>query len=309
MTYLDKLNIELDTARAEKSAVLQLCVELEGIENRLPSRQRTLQGLTKAVEKELKDVVKLESFSFAAFWQTIIGNKEKELEKEQEEYLDVLVQYEEIKKEVDYMLVRKKELSKAPIQHKAIKEQIARLLENKENTLISSNATVATALKKIGVSIEVQRDIVQYITIVLEQGRALETNLTQMLQMARNMPSKHTTTYGIDGEAYGFNYNYGHIMQRIVFELSQLQHKLNNYTDCIKKVEQLIKPKQRINTGHYKMYATYVTHDLEKNALQKTKGVYAVVKQTQKMMYTYLAEESKLLRKLERERIELIDKY
>jgi hypothetical protein len=310
MTYLEKLNEEIATTKTEKSRLLQLCVELEGIENRLPSKQRDLAKAAKLLEKELKDVENLKGLSFVALWQTLIGNRKEKLSKEEEEYLAAKLEYEELKEELEIMTNRKIALSTVVVEYEQIKKKVERLLKNKEHFLISMEISVSSTLEQLGNFVENKSAVVNELEVVIELGEQLNRTMLKMFSLIDKVPSQYLNIYDHALKAHRRtpNYHYAAAITRIQCTLPKLQYQLNNYADQIRKIEAKVKTTKRINVKHFEMYSTYVTRDIGA-ALKKTKGVKEVITKTQQLLREYHVNESGILRRLERERIDLMDKF
>lgn len=68
--------------------------ELLSLRSEIEERAQQLESLELELQKEAKDVEKLESFSLQNLIQTFLGKKEKQLEKEQLEELSARLKYE-----------------------------------------------------------------------------------------------------------------------------------------------------------------------------------------------------------------------
>ncbi|WP_415349147.1 hypothetical protein [Clostridium perfringens] len=71
------------------------------LENELNSKEKELGELEKRLNKELKDVQKLKSLSFSNLISNILRNKDEKLEKEESEYLEAKLKYDNFKFKVE----------------------------------------------------------------------------------------------------------------------------------------------------------------------------------------------------------------
>ncbi|XZJ87629.1 hypothetical protein ACSXCD_02565 [Clostridium perfringens] len=71
------------------------------LENELNSKEKELGELEKSLNKELKDVQKLKSLSFSNLISNILRNKDEKLEKEEREYLEAKLKYDNFKFKVE----------------------------------------------------------------------------------------------------------------------------------------------------------------------------------------------------------------
>lgn len=71
------------------------------LENELNSKEKELGELEKRLNKELKDVQKLKNLSFSNLISNILRNKDEKLEKEEREYLEAKLKYDNFKFKVE----------------------------------------------------------------------------------------------------------------------------------------------------------------------------------------------------------------
>lgn len=71
------------------------------LENELNSKEKELVELEKSLNKELKDVQKLKRASFSNLIANILRNKDEKLEKEEREYLEAKLKYDNFKFKVE----------------------------------------------------------------------------------------------------------------------------------------------------------------------------------------------------------------
>ena len=71
------------------------------LESELNSKEKELIELEKSLNKELKDVQKLKSLSFSNLISNILRNKDEKLEKEEREYLEAKLKYDNFKFKVE----------------------------------------------------------------------------------------------------------------------------------------------------------------------------------------------------------------
>ena len=71
------------------------------LENELDNKEKELLELEKSLNKELNDVQKLKSLSFSNLISNILRNKDEKLEKEEREYLEAKLKYDNFKFKVE----------------------------------------------------------------------------------------------------------------------------------------------------------------------------------------------------------------
>jgi len=131
----EDLEKSLYLARREKELAQRLEGKLEFTIQHLKKAQKESIELAKILEKEEKDVDKLEQLSLTGLFAAVLGTKEEKLEKERQEYLAAKLKYDasqklihELKKEVSML-----EEQMAPFQN--IEEKYQQLLKKKEEEL------------------------------------------------------------------------------------------------------------------------------------------------------------------------------
>ena len=85
-------------------------VHLERVEEQVKVTKQELketvaefEGLGKKLNKELRDIEKLERLSTKAIFYKVLGSKEKQLEKERQEYLELSLKEEDLSNSIDLL--------------------------------------------------------------------------------------------------------------------------------------------------------------------------------------------------------------
>ena len=159
----------------EKLESLRNLATLE-LENKLHKRDELL----KVLEKEEKDVIKLESIGISSLFLSLIGKKEDKLDKEREEYLTAKMKYEEalesireLEAEIQYANIELKNYGNANEDYlKAIKDKRQIIL--KEDSLESKQ--LKAGLERIN---ELKLDIKE-VKEAIEAGEKAKSSLEKM---------------------------------------------------------------------------------------------------------------------------------
>lgn len=91
---LSEINEKINKIKEELALKKVLEEKRESLRAQLKTEERTLEGLRVTLEKEHKDVEKLEKLSFSNLIATVMKNKYEKLEKEQHEYLMAKIKYD-----------------------------------------------------------------------------------------------------------------------------------------------------------------------------------------------------------------------
>lgn len=113
----DEINREIRECKEKIMLKQTLEKKLKMVEETLDIKEKLLKNLNKILNKEYKDVQNLEKLSLVNILATIIGNKEDKLYKEEQEYIQAKIKYDECllivegyKNDRNYLISRIKEI-------------------------------------------------------------------------------------------------------------------------------------------------------------------------------------------------------
>lgn len=134
---VSEINVKIKKLKADISLKSQLDNEIVALERNLKNEEVELNSLEKRLEKEKKDVDNLNKTSLSNFFATIFKNKDKKLEKEKEEYLNVQIKHEEVLSNINELkseLQNKKEMlysiDKCEKEYEKIMDEKISILKN-----------------------------------------------------------------------------------------------------------------------------------------------------------------------------------
>lgn len=136
-------------------------VHIKVVNNQLDETTRELNGyysemeqMNKTLAKELKDIEKLEGLSTTSIFHKILGNKEEQLEKERQEYLELTLKYEDIQNSIK-ILEYEVNLLEAKVESKSeLEAKLEELKNQRENEIIQSDPKLRRALLDISQNLE-----------------------------------------------------------------------------------------------------------------------------------------------------------
>jgi len=105
--------------------------------------------IQKQLEKENADIEKLEKMSLKRLFHNILGNKEQQLEKERQEFLEMTLKFKEHTKSIELLEFEIKILDNKRIGLSAIRKEVASLKKKREKSLILSNSKKGKKLKAL----------------------------------------------------------------------------------------------------------------------------------------------------------------
>jgi hypothetical protein len=95
MTAFEEINGRLNDASRRRDALLRARARFAALEHALAAAQQQLDEQNRILEREQKEYVRLEGKSLHSVFYSILGNREKQLEKERQEYLTALLKRDE----------------------------------------------------------------------------------------------------------------------------------------------------------------------------------------------------------------------
>lgn len=137
---LEELNTDLVEIKEKLRTRQKLLDDLGRTQNMLSEQEAKLSELDANLQKEGADVEKLEGLSLTGLFHTILCDKQKQLEKERQEYLAAKLKQGEctysisaLKRDVEGLKVRIAGLGDVDSQYKAVVERKERLISQSDN--------------------------------------------------------------------------------------------------------------------------------------------------------------------------------
>ena len=127
---------------------------LDIIKHELELLYRDLTLHKAKIEKEYEDVIKLKKMSASLLFRTILGNFKQQLEKERQQYLQAVLEYNSIANEIDLLQYEKEVLEKKTNNTLETKQQLDYYLKVKEQKILFHNSDKAKKIKEINRSID-----------------------------------------------------------------------------------------------------------------------------------------------------------
>lgn len=99
---------------------------------RLEKSYQDLEQLTVILNGEYNDIVQLEKLSLKGLFLSILKTKEKQLELENQEYLEAVLQYRDLKKSIDLLQFEREILEEKVAEEEKVKLQLTHLLAQRD---------------------------------------------------------------------------------------------------------------------------------------------------------------------------------
>ena len=140
----------------------------------LKEEERKLASLKAELEKESRDVEKLEGLSITGLFHSILGNKEEQHEKEKKEYLAAKLKFDNSINTVNILRKEKSDLELQLTGFGDIDKEYAALISEKEELLNKLNNSVSGKLRTCLEQINNSKLALNEIEEALDAGRELE---------------------------------------------------------------------------------------------------------------------------------------
>lgn len=101
MQMIKEIDEKIKKYRSNKVLKETIEKKISSIKDSLNSKEEELDLLEENLAKEKKDVEKLKEFSFSNLMASIMNNKKEKLDKEEKEYLDAKLKYDNLKSDID----------------------------------------------------------------------------------------------------------------------------------------------------------------------------------------------------------------
>ncbi len=150
-------------------------------ENELQNAYKKLDELHDILEKEYKDVKEIEGLSMKSLFKKVLGSREKQIEKERQEYLQATLKYNDFKKQVEVLEYERDLLKKKVIDIKLYENKLEALKKKREKELLRSNSEQGKQLMKIVYQID---DLIRYrkeVNEAVDAGNASKNELNKLI--------------------------------------------------------------------------------------------------------------------------------
>jgi hypothetical protein len=139
----DELNRQLIDLREKMNINSRLQKKLSSAQESLIDRRSKLSQLGAILEREIKDVRRLEGLSLTGLFYTILGSKDQQLEKERQEYLAAKLKYDEcgqaasaIESEMSFIELRIRSLGNLEARYAALMAEKEELIATTDNPVL-----------------------------------------------------------------------------------------------------------------------------------------------------------------------------
>lgn len=188
MSQLTDIQEQIQETLEQFELLKKVKSHLSEIDIKLSDAYAKIKIYDQELDKELKDISDLESIGVKSLFYKTLGNKEAQLEKERQEYLELSLKYKEYKAEVELMEYEQDLLKKKESSFPKIQQKLASLKELRQNEiLIGNNQGLRDEMKQILHKMDINVSLRKELTEAIEAGetsRKLISSLAKELQTA-----------------------------------------------------------------------------------------------------------------------------
>ncbi len=165
-------------------------VHLDRVEDQVKVTKKELKNATQQykkigiqLNKELRDIEKLEGLSTKAIFYKILGSKKDQVEKERQEYLELTLKEEELNNSIDLLEYELNILESKITSRKDLKDRLKRLKSNREAEIIKTDPQLRTKLLKLSNDLEDTYRFKVEVEEALEVGRLCHNLMQQIVSL------------------------------------------------------------------------------------------------------------------------------
>ena len=177
MDNISLVQKEIKSTLEEYESLRNVESHINEIELKLQDSYDKLKELGILLDKELKDIENLEGLSLKGLFYKTLGNKEDQMDKERQEYLETSLKYKEYKKEIELMEFERNLLRKKLTSLPGLKKKLEELKKKRKHEILTSpqinlRNEFQDLLRKIDTSILLNKELEEAIT---EGEKAIKT--------------------------------------------------------------------------------------------------------------------------------------
>jgi chromosome segregation ATPase len=148
----------------------------------LNEAQSDLQKTTTQLAKELKDVENLESISVKSIFHNVLGNKEEQLDKERQEYLEVSLKLKELSQRIEVLRYEEKLLNQKVNKIPSLEANLKSLKAQREKLILSHPHQLRNALEGINIKIDEAHKYLYELEEAFEAGQLTSNAIRRVME-------------------------------------------------------------------------------------------------------------------------------
>ena len=161
---------QLKEAMLDRRRIEKVRSHYEALSERYDKESSEVRVLGKALEKEKHDVDKLEKGGLRTMFHKILGDKDKQLEKERQEYLQLALKYNELNKSLELIEYELDLLEKQLDRLDQVQGRYEKLIKKREIELLSDGSDAGRELLHISKEIDARIVLMKDIEEAIDAG-------------------------------------------------------------------------------------------------------------------------------------------
>ena len=179
---------ELQIAYQNMMRKQKIEIHLVNLERRIKAYEKESLRLLRIVEKEEEDYHKLERLNLQSLFSRVLGNQEKALEKERQDYLMAVLKYQSAVKNLDTLQFEKEVLTKQLSGlYNAEKEFETKFSKNETRLEAHLSAKTKTKLKAVDLRLLNHEARIRELREAVKAGKKAETTLLRLINDLSNI--------------------------------------------------------------------------------------------------------------------------
>lgn len=183
---LEELNNQLIEIKETTRKRQKLLADLARTEQMLAQQRSRLQELDAQLKKEGSDVEKLEGLSLTGLFHTILGSKDKQLEKERQEYLAAKLKHDECTDSVSALDREQAELKEKIAASGEPESEYKSILDKKEKLIAETGDPSARRLIGLSEELADARSDVRELQEAIDAGEAVLAGVDAVIDSLRS---------------------------------------------------------------------------------------------------------------------------
>lgn len=177
---MEELNKKLLAINKELNRKEKIQIHLNNLINLIQRKTLELQEVEQLVHKEVQDVLKLEKLSLFSTFQFILGNKQQQLEKERQEYLQAVLKRKGLMENIKALEKEKNVLGKSYMGLHDIEIEFEKLISEKA-ALLKANNNYPPSLHRYNEKLASFDSRIRELKVTIRQGEKAKKELHKII--------------------------------------------------------------------------------------------------------------------------------
>ncbi len=178
---MHQLNKEIATLYKSLKRKEKIGIRLDNLKQLIAQKELQINNLDKRLAKELADVTKLEGRNLHSLFQTVLGDKAQQLEKERQEYLNAFIHKKGAVQDLAELKKEQLMLEETYSSQFNIEYQLEKLLDQKEIQLLALNHDLETSILAANKRIINHQNKIEEIKQAITEGKHTKKILRKMV--------------------------------------------------------------------------------------------------------------------------------